>query len=294
MSKPKSGVQLWACAHKKPLNFPTVSDLDDPRSADYVGGMTKSVLITGAGSGIGAATAVRFASEGWDVVLVGRRPDALKTVSELIAKNKKTNSSYGVAHNCPLDISKPEDVKILTQWLDSNADVAGRLSAVVHNAGIYEQATTLLSSDESWRRMFETNLFGVIRLTQALYPLVKANRGSFTTVSSTLGLRPTPNTPAYSASKAALINWGHSFAKEVAADGVRVNCVCPGIVDTPIHSARPLPGDGDILKALAPLHPLGRVGRPEEVASMIWNLSGPGSEWTTGAVVNVDGGINLV
>lgn len=253
-----------------------------------------TVLITGSGSGIGAATAQRFASEGWDVILVGRRPDALKTVADMIAKSRGSNPTHGVAFTCPLDISNPEETKTLSKWLTTHSDLARRISAVVHNAGIYEQATTLVSSDESWRRMFETNLFGVIRLTQVLYPYVKTNRGSFTTVSSTLGLRPTPNTPAYSASKAALINWGHSFAKEVAADGVRVNCVCPGIVDTPIHSARPQPGDGDLMKVLAPLHPLGRVGRPEEVASMIWNLSGPGSEWTTGAVVNVDGGINLV
>lgn len=249
-----------------------------------------TAFITGAGSGIGAATALRFAKEGWDVILVGRRVDALKSVADLVTKNK----SPGTPHVCPLDISKPEEAHTLAKWLEARPEIAKRISAVVHNAGIYEQATTLTSSDESWHRMFETNLFGVIRLTQVLYPFLKTNRGSLTTVSSTLGQRPTPNTPAYSASKAALINWGHSFAKEVAGDGVRVNCVCPGIVDTPIHSARPQPGDGDILKALGPLHPLGRVGRPEEVASMIWNLSGPGSEWTTGAVVNVDGGINLV
>ena len=247
---------------------------------------TPVVLITGAGSGIGAATAARFAREGWDVILVGRRVEALKTAAQTCATGK--------TYLCPLDISKSDSGQTLATWLGQNQDAATRIQAVVHNAGIYELASTLESSDESWHRLFETNVFSVIRLTQALYPYVKSNRGSFTTVSSTLGLRPTANTPAYSASKAALINWGHSFAKEVASDGVRVNCVCPGIVDTPIHAARPGAADGDILKALAPLHPLGRVGHPDEVASMIWNLSGPGSEWTTGAVVNVDGGINLV
>lgn len=246
------------------------------------------VLITGAGSGIGAATARRFSKEGWEIILVGRRLEALNAVAK---------TCHSMAHVCPLDISKSDSGKTLATWLAEHADIAIRLTAVVHNAGIYEQSTTLESTDESWHRMFETNVFGIIRLTQVLYSNIKMNRGSFTTVSSTLGQRPTANTPAYSASKAALINWGHSFAKEVAPDGVRVNCVCPGIVDTPIHTARPgatTTGANELMRILGPLHPLGRVGQPDEVASMIWSLSGPGSEWTTGAVVNVDGGINLV
>lgn len=246
---------------------------------------TPVVLITGAGSGIGAATARKFSDEGWDVVLVGRRSENLR----LIAKSCQTEASI-----FPLDISKADSGDALSAWLRENSSIASRIQAVVHNAGIYEQATTLDSSDDSWRRMFETNLFGIIRLTKSLYAYVKSNRGSFTTVSSTLGQRPTANTPAYSASKAALINWGHSFAKEVATDGVRINCVCPGIVDTPIHSARPGSDTMDLMKTLGPLHPLGRVGTPSEVAHMIWSLSGPGSEWTTGAIVNIDGGINLV
>ncbi len=250
---------------------------------------TPVVLITGAGSGIGAATALRFSREGWDVILIGRRVEALTEVANAISKVSRANT-----HLCPLDISKSDCGQTLSSWLVKNLEIAKRIQSIVHNAGIYEQATTLESSDESWHRMFETNVFGVIRLTQVLYSHLKSNRGSITTVSSTLGQRPTANTPAYSASKAALINWGHSFAKEVARDGVRVNCVCPGIVDTPIHSVRPGANDGDLMQILGPLHPLGRVGQPAEVASMIWSLTGPGSEWTTGAIVNVDGGINLV
>lgn len=248
-------------------------------------------VITGAGSGIGRATAIRFAREGWNVVLLGRRKEMLSEVATEIGPQ---------ASVFVFDVAAKDSLKSASDWASKNPALSGNLSALVHNAGIYEQATTLSSTDQSWHHMFETNLFGVIRLTQALYPFLKSNRGSITTVSSTLGLRPTPSTPAYSASKAALINWGHSFAKEAAADGVRVNSVCPGIVETPIHAARPGGGTGNaqdmkmLMAQMAPFQPLGRVGQPEEVAHMIWSLSGPGSEWTTGAVVTVDGGINLV
>ncbi len=248
-------------------------------------------VITGAGSGIGLATASRFASEGWDVVLIGRRAELLNAAAQKIGRPASVFAFDIAASNSPLQIR---------QWIEKNSGVAERITALVHNAGIYEQATTLASTAESWQRLFETNVFGVIRLTQSLYPFLKFNRGSITTVSSTLGLRPTHNTAAYSASKAAIINWGQSFAKEAAPDGVRINTVCPGIVDTPIHAARPGAASGDpqdlkkLMKDMGPFQPLGRVGQPEEIAHMIWALSGPGSEWTTGAVVTVDGGINLV
>jgi NAD(P)-dependent dehydrogenase (short-subunit alcohol dehydrogenase family) len=247
------------------------------------------VAVTGAGSGIGAATAIRFANEGWDVVLMGRRPEPLTEVANKIG-SRATVFTF--------DVSDADSFAVAQDWARKNISIANRFTSVIHNAGIYEQATTLESSNESWHRIFETNLFGVIRLTQAFYPFLKQNRGSITTVSSTLGLRPTANTPAYSASKAALINWGHSFAKEAAPDRVRVNCLCPGVVDTPIHAARPgaltATSRAEFIDSMGPYHPLGRVGRPEEIAHMIWALSGPGSEWTTGAIVNVDGGIGLV
>lgn len=249
------------------------------------------VVVTGAGSGIGAAVAQRFAREGWDVVLMGRRRDALQVVAG-------TLGTHGFV--VPMDIADAKSTMVIKNWAAENPGISSRITALVHNAGIFEVASTMKSEDASWHRIFETNVFGVIRLTQVLYPFLKSNQGSITNVSSTLGLRPTPETPAYSASKAALINWGHSFAKEVAGDRVRVNCVCPGVVDTPIHSVRPggaavNPAEKTkLMNDMGAWHPLGRVGRPEEIAHMIWALSGPGSEWTTGAVVSVDGGIHLV
>lgn len=242
------------------------------------------VFVTGAGTGIGAATAVKFAKEGWDVVLCGRRREKLE---ETAAQIQAATALF------PLDLADRDSKPKIETWLMQNRSVASRLQAIVHNAGIVDWEGTLQSSDESWHRTFETNVFGAIRLTQALYPSLKKNKGAIVNVGSTLGLRPIPNTAAYSASKAALINWTASFAKEAGPDGVRVNCVCPGIIDTPIQSFHLAPNKDELLASMAGLQPLGRIGQPEDVAHMIWALAGPGSEWTTGAVVTVDGGINL-
>ena len=254
--------------------------------------LTPVAFVTGAGSGIGAAIAERFAKEGWDLALVGRRQDALdetaKRISSLTGKPSKAISTI------PIDISSTESVAILNRWIKMSESVSSRVQCLVHNAGIYERASTLTSTDVSWHRIFETNLFAVIRLTQALYPCLKRNHGSVVAVSSTLGLRPVKDAGAYSASKAALNNWVQTFALESASDGVRVNAVCPGIIDTPIHGFHASANKQETLKALAPLQPLGRIGQPEDVASMVWNLASPGSEWITGTLIPVDGGISLV
>jgi len=256
---------------------------------------TPVVVITGAGSGIGAATAERFAREGWELVLIGRRPEALEATAKRITQNltQAQPPRKPVIHTIPVDISSLESVSVLNRWSKMSMTVANRVHALVHSAGIFERNRTIVSTDVSWHRVFETNLFAVIRVTQILYPYLKKNRGSITNISSTLGLRPTMDTAAYSASKAALNNWTQSFALEAAADGVRVNAVCPGIVDTPIHDFHVAPDKAATLEKLGPIQPMGRIGQPSEIAHMVWTLAGPGSEWTTGALIAVDGGISL-
>lgn len=272
----------------------TRSNSTEDKSSPVVNA-TPVVVITGAGSGIGAATAERFAREGWELVLIGRRPEALeataKRITQLLLLEQPARKPS--IHTLPIDISNLESVSVLNRWTKMSTTVANRVQALVHCAGIFERATTASSTDVSWHRMFETNLFAVIRVTQVLYPSLKKNRGSITNISSTLGLRPTMDTAAYSASKAALNNWTQSFALEAAKDGVRVNAVCPGIVDTPIHDFHAAADKASTLEKLGPIQPLGRIGQPSEIAHMVWTLAGPGSEWTTGALIAVDGGISL-
>jgi NAD(P)-dependent dehydrogenase (short-subunit alcohol dehydrogenase family) len=249
-------------------------------------------FVTGAGSGIGAAIAERFAKEGWDLVLVGRRQDALEETAKRISH--VTGRPYTATTTIPIDISSTDSVATLNRWIKTSEAVSCRIRCLIHNAGIYERASTLASTDMSWHRVFETNLFAVIRLTQTLYPCLKQNQGSVIAVSSTLGLRPVKETGAYSASKAALNSWVQTFALESAVDQVRVNAICPGIVDTPIHDFHNAPNRQEALAAMASLQPLGRIGKPADIANMVWNLAAPGSEWITGALIPVDGGISLV
>jgi NAD(P)-dependent dehydrogenase (short-subunit alcohol dehydrogenase family) len=159
-----------------------------------------------------------------------------------------------------------------------------KLGGLVNNAGIIERISFAESGDDVWERQFNANLYSAVGLTRGLYSELKLNKGSSVLkVSSTLGLRPIANTVAYSASKAAMVNWTQGLAIEWAADQIRVNCLCPGLVDTPIHAARP-PDD---------VQPLGRLGQPDDVAKAAWFLLSPDSSWTTGAVLRVDGGISL-
>jgi NAD(P)-dependent dehydrogenase (short-subunit alcohol dehydrogenase family) len=246
---------------------------------------TPRVLITGAGTGIGRATAERFLKEGWSIVAVGRRTEPLEAL----------HSAYPgrvLAHAC--DLTKAADVERLSERLKH--DCPEGLSALINNAGAYERVSFLQTDDAHWERMFEANLFAPVRLTRALLPLLEKTAGAVINVSSTLGLRPVVATSAYAAAKAALVNWTQSLALEMAGQKVRVNCVCPGIVDTPIHPFHTQGPEAKLktLDSLAPLQPLGRIGRPEEVAHAIWSLSAPGSEWMTGSILTVDGGIALV
>ena len=131
---------------------------------------------------------------------------------------------------------------------------------------------------------------------QQIYPLMKpAFSHNIVNVSSTLGLRPTADTSAYSATKAAMVNWTHSLALGLGAQNIRANCVCPGLVDTPIHPFHDQPAERKqiTLQKMAHMQPLGRIGTPEEIAKAIYFLACEDSSWTTGSVLSVDGGINF-
>ena len=241
-----------------------------------------TALVTGAGTGIGLAIAKKFLSEGWQIVAVGRRQEPLNALAD---------SAPAKVLALPCDLRNVSDVQKLSNELAMNAKFSA-LKVLINNAGAFERKTFEESDEAHWQFMMDANLNGPVRITRALLPLLKVSKGTIINISSTLGIKPIAATSAYSAAKAAVINWTETLALELAPFGMRVNCVAPGIVDTPIHAFH---SQSDAEKAkLGPLQPLGRIGDPKDVAHAAWALSGPGSEWITGAVLQVDGGIHLV
>lgn len=248
--------------------------------------MKKAALVTGASSGIGAAIAKEYAQHGYFVFLMGRNKERLMQV----------------ALECPAGAS------VLSCDLLDEAAVKARLEEVLHHkiyittalincAGIFRQGTTEDVEIDFWREQFEVNVMAPVKLTKALIPYFKKHNSgaAIINISSTLGIRPTAGTGAYSASKAALNNWSHSLALELAPYKIRVNTICPGIVETPIHGLDKLsPEDRkNAVSKMDHLQPLGRVGQPQDIAKAAYFLGSDESSWTTGAVVSVDGGINL-
>lgn len=247
--------------------------------------MKKAALVTGASSGIGRATALEFSKQGYFVYLMGRNKEHLEEVA--------LQCRHG-ASLLSCDLTIPAQVEKRLPEIFENP--LYRLEVLVNNAGIYATHDLTQGSDDLWRQQFETNMLAPVRLARALVPyFLRHGGGSILNVSSTLGLKPMAMTGAYSAMKAALVNWTQSLALELGPQGIRVNCVCPGIVDTPIHGfhSQPEAAKQEALRQMSRLQPLGRIGTSEELARSIYFLASPESSWTTGAVLAVDGGIQL-
>lgn len=244
--------------------------------------LKNAVAITGAGSGIGAATAIEFSNHKYHVFLIGRDVQKLKKTASLCQ-----NSTEIIT--CDLQNSKS-----ISNCAKSIKKITKSLSGIVNNAGIYKSVNPTEDSLENWGSQFQTNLFGAVQLTYELLPLL--NKYAFiTNVSSTLGLRPTGNSCAYSASKAAMNSWTQSLALALAPKKIRVNAVCPGLVETPIHGFDKMSSllKKKTLETMKDFQPLGQVGKPEDIAKAIYFLSSTDSNWTTGTLLSVDGGINL-
>lgn len=241
----------------------------------------KTVIITGASSGIGKKMVEFFSQQDWKVIMVARSEDKLKKLEE----------SYQNTHSWVCDLSNKESIATFK----NKASDLGPIHALINNAGIYLPKSIDEDEDSVWEQQLQTNLLGAIRFTRLCWPGLKQAKGSILNISSTLGVRPIANTAAYSASKAAMNNWTLSLAIEGAPSGVRANAICPGIVDTPIHfyveSVKP--EDQEIYTQVQSAQPLGRTGKPEDIASMALQLCSESSSWVTGTIINIDGGILL-
>jgi NAD(P)-dependent dehydrogenase (short-subunit alcohol dehydrogenase family) len=246
--------------------------------------LQQTALVTGASSGIGAEIARKLSREGYDILLLGRDLNKLKSVQALLT---------GQSEICAFDLShfKQHQNLILEKLL-----LLPPLSILVNNAGIFHRALFEETSDEVWMQQFQVNLLAAVQMTRLIWPFFKEQRkGSVLNIASTLGVKPSEMTSAYSAIKAAMINWTLTLAQEGGKFNIRANCLCPGIVDTPIHSFHHLPLEekNKILTQMSDLQLLSLIGTPANIAEAAYFLSSDLSQWTTGSILHIDGGINI-
>lgn len=242
----------------------------------------KVVLITGGTSGIGRATAVAFAQEGAHVVVVGRRETEGQETVALIEK-AGSNGLFVQA-----DISVEEEVAFAVA---KTVEVFGGLHFAFNNAGILLSSTPITeTSVDILDRILAINVRGTALCMKHEIPaILKSGGGSIVNTASFLGLRALPGSAVYNASKFAVIGLTKSAALEFASQGVRINAVCPGAIDTPINeSMRNEQSGRDFLNNLQPMK---RTGRPEEIAKAVIYLCSPAADFITGTTLSVDGGI---
>src|SRR5436305_5859315 len=243
----------------------------------------KVAIVTGATSGIGRATALRFADAGARVMAVGRNAQKLKEVV------KEIEGKGGTALSIRADVTvQPIARRVVAQ----TTEAFGGVDILVNAAGHIANGTIESTPLASWDAMLNVNLRAVFNLMQQAVPFLIERRGNIVNVSSVTGLRAFPGVLAYCVSKAGLDQLTRCAALELAPKGVRVNAVNPGVVVTEIHKRGGMTNDqyAALLEHTRTTHPLGRVGDPREIAELVFYLASENAGWITGATYQIDGG----
>jgi NAD(P)-dependent dehydrogenase (short-subunit alcohol dehydrogenase family) len=243
----------------------------------------KVAFVTGATSGIGQACALAFASAGAKVICVGRNAEALKDVE------MKVRDLGSDALAIQADLSLEEEAE---RAVDDAVRIFGGVDVLVNAAGHISNGTIENTSLQAWDEMMNVNVRAPFQLMQKVLPSLIERRGNIVNVSSVTGLRAFPGVLAYCVSKAALDQLTRCASLELAAKGVRVNAVNPGVVVTQIHKRGGMGDDAyaAFLEHSKQTHPLGRTGRPEEIADLVLFLASDQASWITGATYSIDGG----
>lgn len=237
------------------------------------------VLVTGASSGIGAAIAIAFAEDGWDVMAAGRDEGRLEEVAD-------------VSERIVTWAGNLEDSEDCDELVADTIDEFGRIDCLVNNAGVLVRADAGDTSDDDWRHTMAVNLDVPFFLSRAALSHLLQASGSIVNIASDWGLRGGERAAAYCASKGGLVLLTKAMARDHARDGLRVNAVCPGDVDTPMLAAEAEHLDMDYdeyMEDAADAVPSGRVATPEDVAALALFLAGDGAQHINGTAILVDG-----
>jgi NAD(P)-dependent dehydrogenase (short-subunit alcohol dehydrogenase family) len=240
-------------------------------------------LVTGAGRGIGRAIALRLGAEGMRVAVNDIDVATAKDTAAGIVK------AGGKAVPIPADVSKDEDVRRL---VDECVKQLGGLSVLVNSAGVDFAGALAKTTDEAWRRIHDVDLLGPFRLVRAAEPHLAKARGSIVNIGSNHALATMPERTAYAAAKAGIVGLTMSLALELGPKGIRANTVMPGYIQTPIWKLwlDKEKNPDALLKQIAAVHPLRRLGTPDDVAGVVAFLASTDAAFITGSTIVVDGG----
>jgi meso-butanediol dehydrogenase/(S,S)-butanediol dehydrogenase/diacetyl reductase len=245
----------------------------------------KIAIVTGAGSGIGRAIALAMVREGARVVLVGRRKDRVEAVAREVPRE-----GQGSVMALAADVSKRDEIE---RVLQETVKAFGGINVLVNNAGILHPGTAEQITEAQWDETFNINVRGLWLLSRAMLPhLRKAGRGSIINVASVLGINGVRNRAAYAASKGAVVLLTKCMAIDHGHENIRVNAICPSFVETDLTAAvLSNAADPDAMRReRIGVHPVGRLGQPEDMAGLAVYLASDESSWVTGAAFPVDGG----
>jgi len=241
----------------------------------------KVALVTGGSRGIGFAIAKILSENGASVVITSKNSEKIKQAEA------KISNSFGIT----CDIKKKNEVQNV---LDQTIKKFGKLDILVNNAGIFPKIKLLHKiEEEEWNEVLDVNLTGQFRFTKEAIPHLQKTSGCIINISSDAGLKAYQgfNADAYSASKAALIVLTKCWALEYAKNKIRVNCICPGVVDTDM--TKPFLKNQKDIEFMNNEHPLGRIGQPEEIGKSVLYFASDDALWITGAILAVDGGESI-
>lgn len=245
----------------------------------------KVAAVTGSAHGIGRATALRFASEGAHVAVIDVRDDEGTQVA-VECSSAGAESRY---YHC--DVTDPAGVGAIVQRVAADF---GTIDVLHANAGRLRAGTVLETDPEEWSRILAVNVTGMYLVIRAAVPVMRHGDGAIVTTGSISGLFGEPALTAYTASKAAVVNMTRSLAIDLASDGIRVNCVCPGWVDTGFNDPQfehdQMTAD-DITAQIDRTVPMRRQGEPEEIAAAVAFLASADASYITGQTLVVDGGL---